>query len=158
MENKEFVSCGRPMKNKLFYIVMVFLLVCSGVSIMTYGKVITTIMGIIAFVFAAIVITLYILSYSLLRKYKNIIIKDDTVIISPVGTMEYEELNMNEIEYFDFFVLPIFQGNYKETSNYDNQIIIKTKEKEYIVYCKEKEMLKSFLVANYKDKIRNEKE
>jgi len=143
------------MKNILIYILGFIIPLIFGIDniVSSYRSIATIVLGIIFLICALFILVIFIFSLIVSRLQTNIIIENKKFIIFPIDSTEMIELNDDEIESIELFVLPILNAGYKQTKDYNNQIKIKTEDKSYIVYCANKEELKDFLEKNYKDKI-----
>lgn len=116
---------------------------------MLSGSIISIILGVMFSLFSAILFGVCFLFIKVLKNFVNIEVENDMFTFTPVDSIEKVELTAEEIVNIDFFVLPILNGGYKDSSNFNNQIKIVTDSEKYIVYCNNKKEFKEFINHHY---------
>lgn len=154
-EEYEFVSKGRPLNHKIVYIVAFIAIMSLGIYtiIASEKSIFLIILGIVFILFSIFVLVYFISSLIILKDLVNLMIKDDKFYVSSIGEVDIEEIDVKDITSIDLFVLPILNGGFKDTMNYNYHVQINTKIDKYIVYCGNKKELEEYLTAKYKNLI-----
>ena len=154
MNEREFISVGRPLKNAFLYILASLLLILLGVvCVTTKGSIAAIVIGIFLFICALFIILAFIAFKKISSAYENIVVKNDVFVISPINSIDQIEIFSDDITSIDFFVLPILNDGNKDSSNFNNQVRINTIDEKFIVYCSNKEEFKTFIENIYPEKM-----